>query len=194
MEQAPLCRFGNGRSNTVRNEKIRRAPDATQAFQDMLDLGVKTGQTAGLSGAAAMARRNMVTDAMLKSMGGNCINIGVVLERYADFCGQLRRDAEPRLKELAAGQTPAMKRFADSLARQKGIKLPPGYTTTISICRAFLNQHAPKKADAETVPVSLAPMVYAKKIAQGKGIVIPDCGLPVWEHRREHHHRARPRC
>jgi hypothetical protein len=30
--------------------------------------------------------RNMVTDAMLKSMGGNCINIGVVLERYADFC------------------------------------------------------------------------------------------------------------
>jgi DNA topoisomerase-3 len=140
----------------------------------MLDLGVKTGQTAGLSGAAAMARRNMVTDAMLKSMGGNCINIGVVLERYADFCGQLRRDAEPRLKELAAGQTPAMKRFADSLARQKGIKLPPGYTTTISICRAFLNQHAPKKADAETVPVSLAQMVYAKKIAQGKRIVIPD--------------------
>jgi hypothetical protein len=35
----------------------------------------------------------MVTDAMLKSMGGNCINIDVVLERYADFCGQLRRDA-----------------------------------------------------------------------------------------------------
>jgi hypothetical protein len=41
---------------------------------------------------------------MLKSMGGNCINIGVVLERYADFCGQLRRDADPRLKELLAGQ------------------------------------------------------------------------------------------
>jgi hypothetical protein len=47
----------------------------------------------------------MVTDAMLKSMGGNCINIGGVLERYADFCGQLRRDADPRLKELLAGQT-----------------------------------------------------------------------------------------
>jgi hypothetical protein len=79
--------------------------DATQAFQDMLDLGVKTGRTAGLSDAAATAQRNMVTDAMLKSMGGNCSNIGVVLERYADFCGQLRRDAEPRLKELVAGQT-----------------------------------------------------------------------------------------
>ena len=81
------------------------ASDVTQAFQDMLDLGLKTGRTVGLSNGAATARRNMVTDAMLKSMGGNCINIGGVLERYADFCGQLRRDADPRLKELLAGQT-----------------------------------------------------------------------------------------
>src|ERR1017187_10547491 len=76
--------------------------------------------------------------------------------------------------------TPAMKRFADSLVRQKGIKPPPGYKTLISICRAFLNQHAPKKADDETAgkhepkPVSPAQMLYAKKIAQGKGIIIPD--------------------
>jgi DNA topoisomerase-3 len=76
--------------------------------------------------------------------------------------------------------TPAMKRFADSLARQKRIKPPPGYKTSISICRAFLNQHAPKKADGETAgklgpkPVSPAQMLYAKKIAQGKGVVIPD--------------------
>jgi DNA topoisomerase III len=41
-----------------------------------------------------------------------------------------------------------MKRFADSIAREKGVKPPPGYATTGSICRAFLNQHAPKKADA----------------------------------------------
>src|ERR1700689_1358857 len=46
--------------------------------------------------------------------------------------------------------TPAMKRFADSLARQKGIKPPPGYETSGSICRAFLTQHAPQKADGET--------------------------------------------
>src|SRR3984957_8183260 len=42
--------------------------------------------------------------------------------------------------------TPAMKRFADTLARQKGIKPPPGYKTSISICSAFLKEHAPKKA------------------------------------------------
>jgi DNA topoisomerase-3 len=76
--------------------------------------------------------------------------------------------------------TPAMKRFADSLVRQKGIKPPPGYKTSISICRKFLNEHAPKKADfeipgkLEPKPVSPAQLLYAKKIAQGKGLVIPD--------------------
>ena len=76
--------------------------------------------------------------------------------------------------------TPAMKRFADSLVRQKGIKPPPGYTTSISICRRFLNEHAPKKGEGETAekhdpkPVSPAQLLYAKKIAQGKGLVIPD--------------------
>ena len=76
--------------------------------------------------------------------------------------------------------TPAMRRFADGLARQKGIKPPAGYKTSISICRAFLNQHAPKKADGETAgklepkPASPAQLLYAKKIAQRKGIVIPD--------------------
>src|SRR4051812_41513139 len=45
--------------------------------------------------------------------------------------------------------TPAMKRFADSLVRQKGIKPPPGYQTSTSICRKFLSEHAPK-SDGET--------------------------------------------
>jgi DNA topoisomerase-3 len=73
-----------------------------------------------------------------------------------------------------------MKRFADSLVRQMGIKPPPGYKTSISICRKFLNEHAPKKADGETAgkrqpkPVSPAQLLYAKKIAQGRGLVIPD--------------------
>ena len=76
--------------------------------------------------------------------------------------------------------TPAMKRFADSLVRQKGIKPPPGYKISISICRKFLNEHAPKKADGEAAgkhapkPVSPAQLLYAKKIAQGKGLIIPD--------------------
>lgn len=44
--------------------------------------------------------------------------------------------------------TPAMKQYAITLARQKRVKLPAGYAVTGSICRGFLEQHAPKKADA----------------------------------------------
>src|ERR1019366_8766218 len=95
--------------------------------------------------------------------------------------GRLKEGATaggPLLRGAAVGKdaggyppTPAMKRFAASLARQKGTKPPPGYKPSISICRAFLNQHAPKKADGETAgklatkPVSPAQMLYAKKIA-----------------------------
>src|SRR5712675_472725 len=42
--------------------------------------------------------------------------------------------------------TSAMKRYADSIARQKRIRPPPGYATSMSICSAFLEQHAPRKA------------------------------------------------
>ena len=76
--------------------------------------------------------------------------------------------------------TPAMKRFATSLAQQKGIKPPPGYTKSGSICRAFLDQHAPKKTGGETAgelaskPASPAQRSYAEKIAQEKSIVIPE--------------------
>src|ERR1019366_4978641 len=104
--------------------------------------------------------------------------------------GRLKEGATaggPLLRGAAVGKdaggyppSPAMKRFADSLVRQKGVKPPPGYKTSISICRKFLNEHAPKKADVETAgkhepkPVSPAQMLYAKRIAKGKGVIIPD--------------------
>jgi hypothetical protein len=58
--------------------------------------------------------------------------------------------------------TRAMKRFADRIAREKGVKPPPGYATTGSICRAFLNQHAPRKADAG-IPVAAGPKPASPK-------------------------------
>jgi DNA topoisomerase III len=47
--------------------------------------------------------------------------------------------------------TPAMKRFAVTISRQKRVSLPAGYATSSSICRAFLQQHAPKKSGDVTV-------------------------------------------
>jgi DNA topoisomerase-3 len=78
--------------------------------------------------------------------------------------------------------TPAMKRFADSVARQKGIRPPAGYTKSGTICRAFLDQHARKKADGGggppgelgSKPASPAQVSLAEKIARERGIVIPD--------------------
>jgi len=73
-----------------------------------------------------------------------------------------------------------MKRFAVSIARQKGIKPPPGYTKSQSLCRAFLDQHAPKKTGGETAgelgpkPASPAQMLFAERIAQENGIDIPE--------------------
>jgi len=77
-------------------------------------------------------------------------------------------------RETAYPPTPAMKRFADGLSRQKGIKPPPGYKTSISICRKFLSAHAPKRADGETTgrldprPVSPAQLLYAKEDRAGE--------------------------
>ena len=116
--------------------------------------------------------------------------IDAVCDVAQRIIGKLKEGAAiggPPLLGAAAGNgaaayppTPAMKRFADSLVRQKGVKPPPGYKTSISICSAFLKQHAPKKADGEALgkaePKSVSPaqLLYATKIALGKGVVIPD--------------------
>lgn len=73
-----------------------------------------------------------------------------------------------------------MKHFADSIARQKGIKPPPDYTKSRSICQIFLNQYVSEKADGEATgtagsrPATPAQMSFTKKIAEGENIVIPD--------------------
>jgi DNA topoisomerase-3 len=46
---------------------------------------------------------------------------------------------------IGRAPTPAMKRFVDGVARQHGLKPPRGYTTSAAVCRAFLDQHAPKR-------------------------------------------------
>jgi DNA topoisomerase-3 len=88
--------------------------------------------------------------------------------------------------------TPAMKRFAESLVRQKGIKPPPGYKTSISICGAFLKQHAPKKANSEATgklepkSVSSAQLSCADKIAAGKDAATIPGKAKANPNRREH--------
>jgi DNA topoisomerase III len=74
--------------------------------------------------------------------------------------------------------TPAMKRFAIAISRQQRIKLPPGYATSGSICRAFLEQHAPKKAGSETAAQS------GYKAAISAQVSVDDSNKPVRKRRR----------
>ena len=78
--------------------------------------------------------------------------------------------------------TPAMKRFADSIARQKRIKPPRGYTKSGSICRAFLQEYAPRKAADETTgdhgskAAVTEQVVIATKADQENGAGTPEEG------------------
>ena len=66
--------------------------------------------------------------------------------------------------------TPAMRRFVDILARQKRIKPPPGYYTSGSICRAFLEQHAPKKAGGETAAAPASKAATPEQVSGTEGV------------------------
>ncbi len=85
------------------------------------------------------------------------------------------------------------------------MKPPPGYATSGSICRAFLDQHAPRKADPEVAgasgsrPASPAQLLFAEKIARAQGIVVPDAArasstaMSAWLDSRQGTKRGRVR-
>jgi DNA topoisomerase-3 len=83
--------------------------------------------------------------------------IDAVCEVAQRIIGKLTQGAAARGTLPPAGSkgaevyppTPAMKRYADSLARQKKLRPPTGYDASIAICRAFLNEHAARKAEGE---------------------------------------------
>ena len=78
--------------------------------------------------------------------------------------------------------TAAMKRFAVSIARRKGIDPPKGYTKSAAVCRAFLELHAPERTTgsaerngaAGTRPPSAAQVSYAEALARERDITVPD--------------------
>ena len=80
--------------------------------------------------------------------------IDAVCDVAERIIGKLRNGAHGGGAPLRGGDgsggsrppTPAMKRYALTLARQKRVKLPADYATSGAICRAFLEEHAPKKS------------------------------------------------
>ncbi len=74
--------------------------------------------------------------------------------------------------------TQAMVAFATSLAARQGLKLPRALRSKSSVCRAFLDQHAPQRVSAPGEALtqggprspSEAMLRYARSLAQGRGV------------------------
>ena len=69
--------------------------------------------------------------------------IGRLGERGADGEAAVRGEAA----NSGADRPPTakMRKFAASIAKSKGIKPPAGYTKSAALCRAFLDEHAPRR-------------------------------------------------
>ena len=63
--------------------------------------------------------------------------------------------------------TSAMRKFAASIAKRKGIKPPAGYTKSAAVCRGFLDEHAPQR---DRRPDSSAPTGEAKGRQSSDGV------------------------
>jgi hypothetical protein len=78
-------------------------PALSQSYRKAADrvgqLSLSSGRTAGVSNEAYMALGTMLSEDMMKSMGGNCVNVAVPMKKYMNFCQKLSRDADPRLTE-----------------------------------------------------------------------------------------------
>jgi hypothetical protein len=73
-----------------------------QAAQRLALLGASSKQSAGVSQEAYLAFSDVLFKDMMKSMGGNCTNVAVLLKKYMNFCQRLSQNADPRLREWIA--------------------------------------------------------------------------------------------
>ena len=75
--------------------------------------------------------------------------------------------------------TTAMRKFAASIAKSKGIKPPRGYTRSAVVCRAFLNEHAPRRAsrpDTQSIGEKSGSCVTAERETERVGTARSDTG------------------
>ena len=104
-------------------------PGVTAELECLLD-DVLTGRqemTGAIDAVCGSARRII---GRLRERGGDGEN--VILDEAVDRGG----DRPPTAK---------MRKFAASIAKSKGMKPPAGYTKSAALCRAFLDEHAPRR-------------------------------------------------
>ena len=80
--------------------------------------------------------------------------------------------------------TAAMKRYVDSLARQKGLRPPEGYAVSGAACRGFLDQHAPPRSTVQAgnqeqqVPAAVQAKPQARYRKKSPDLRAPESAHP----------------
>jgi DNA topoisomerase III len=148
-----------------------------QADPALVDPGV-TAQMECLLDEVLVGQQEMVG-----AIDAVCAQANRIISRLREGAG-LGGAALPRVakeKGVDRPPTPAMKRYVSSLAHQKDLQAPRGYTASSAVCRAFLDLHAPAKdAVHATVPGDAKHPVparkkYARRPApnQGSSVALP---------------------
>ncbi len=133
------------------------------------------------------AQLECLLDEVLVGRQGMLEAVDAVCAQAQRIIGRLTEGADgagpgPRLGAGAAGPdrppTPAMLRYVEDLAQKKGAVPPPGYAKSGSLCRAFLDEHAPKTdrvvAPGGADPRPAAQLAPAQKLAQEWGAAMSD--------------------
>jgi hypothetical protein len=87
-------------SSCLANQRPDLANTYRLASDKVADLAIISNRAVGVSDQAYAAQASLYTEAMMKSMAGNCTNIAVLLQRYSNFCWKLvRQGTDPRIVE-----------------------------------------------------------------------------------------------
>ena len=89
--------------------------------------------------------------------------IGRLTERAESGAAPLVAASAPGTSGADRPPTPAMKAYVASLAQQKGIKPPRGYTSSGATCRAFLDKHASRKGGTAVGEAPVAQQATGRK-------------------------------
>jgi hypothetical protein len=76
------------------------ANDYRAASDRISQLALQVGKSIGLTEQAVASRMRLANQGLNKAINGNCVNISILLERYATFCKTLARHPDQRFIEL----------------------------------------------------------------------------------------------
>ncbi|MBP0445331.1 DNA topoisomerase III [Roseomonas sp. SSH11] len=110
---------------------------------------------------------------MMGAIDAVCAQASRIIARLQDGAERidpslLASGGSSRARPMRGAPTPAMKRYVESLARQKGLEPPADYATSGTACRAFLDQHAGRQDGSGEAPASPAKRPATRRRAARK--------------------------